>query len=36
MAVEYKGGKCVKCGYKRYKGALEFHHRNQQYVTDKK
>jgi len=26
MAVEYKGGKCVKCGYNKYVGALEFHH----------
>jgi len=26
MAVEYKGGKCVVCGYKKYVGALEFHH----------
>lgn len=26
MAVEYLGGKCVKCGYNKYVGALEFHH----------
>lgn len=26
MAVEYKGGKCTKCGYNKYVGALEFHH----------
>jgi hypothetical protein len=26
QAVEYKGGRCVKCGYCRYVGALEFHH----------
>lgn len=26
MAVEYKGGQCSKCGYKKYIGALEFHH----------
>jgi hypothetical protein len=26
MAVEYKGGKCEKCGYNKYIGALEFHH----------
>lgn len=26
--VEYKGGECVCCGYKKYIGALEFHHRN--------
>jgi hypothetical protein len=25
-SVEYKGGKCVKCGYNRFIGALEFHH----------
>jgi len=25
-AVEYKGGKCVLCGYDKYVGALEFHH----------
>jgi len=25
-AVEYKGGKCEKCGYNSYLGALEFHH----------
>jgi len=24
--VEYKGGKCVSCGYNKYQGALEFHH----------
>jgi len=24
--IEYKGGKCSKCGYDRYDGALEFHH----------
>lgn len=26
MAVDYKGGECCKCGYKKYIGALEFHH----------
>lgn len=25
-AVEYKGGKCICCGYDKYIGALEFHH----------
>ena len=25
-AVEYKGGCCYICGYKKYFGALEFHH----------
>jgi len=27
-ALSYKGGKCVHCGYNRYPGALEFHHRD--------
>lgn len=27
-AVEYKGGKCVVCGYSRYVGSLDFHHVN--------
>ena len=26
-AVEYLGGKCEKCGYDKYIGALEFHHK---------
>ena len=26
MAKEYKGGKCVLCGYSKYLGALDFHH----------
>ena len=25
-AVQYKGGKCERCGYDKYDGALEFHH----------
>ena len=25
-AVEYKGGKCERCGYDKYVGALQFHH----------
>lgn len=25
-AIDYKGGSCIKCGYNRYYGALEFHH----------
>ncbi|MCW1887974.1 MAG: HNH endonuclease [Candidatus Moranbacteria bacterium] len=25
-AIEYKGGKCTRCGYKRCFDALEFHH----------
>ena len=24
--VEYKGGECERCGYKKYNGALDFHH----------
>lgn len=26
--LEYKGSKCEVCGYSKYVGALEFHHRN--------
>ncbi|HDQ26619.1 MAG TPA: HNH endonuclease [bacterium] len=26
MALEYKGGKCSFCGYKKCEEALEFHH----------
>ena len=26
MAVDYKGGKCEKCGYNKCLTALEFHH----------
>jgi predicted Zn-ribbon and HTH transcriptional regulator len=28
LAVEYLGGSCKKCGYNKYIGALQFHHRN--------
>ncbi len=28
LMIEYKGGCCAKCGYKKYQGALEFHHLN--------
>lgn len=28
QCVEYKGGKCEFCGYNRYYGALEFHHKD--------
>lgn len=28
LAVAYKGGKCVNCGYDRCQAALTFHHRN--------
>jgi predicted transcriptional regulator len=27
-AIEYKGGKCQKCGYDKCPGSLQFHHRN--------
>lgn len=26
--VAYKGGRCERCGYNRYVGALDFHHRD--------
>jgi 5-methylcytosine-specific restriction endonuclease McrA len=25
-AIEYKGGKCILCGFSKYNSALEFHH----------
>lgn len=28
LAINYKGGECMDCGYKKYAGALDFHHRN--------
>lgn len=28
MAVEHKGGKCERCGYDKFIGALEFHHKD--------
>ena len=28
-AVDYKGGKCQRCGYDKCIGALEFHHRDE-------
>lgn len=28
LAVTYKGGKCEICGYAKYLGALEFHHKD--------
>lgn len=27
-AIKYKGGKCQRCGYDKFYGALEFHHRD--------
>ncbi|HEY4520068.1 MAG TPA: HNH endonuclease signature motif containing protein [Candidatus Paceibacterota bacterium] len=26
MVIEYKGGKCIVCGYARYFGAFDLHH----------
>ena len=26
MALAYKGGKCLICGYKKFQGALDLHH----------
>lgn len=28
QCLDYKGGKCLSCGYNNYQGALEFHHLN--------
>lgn len=28
LAIAYKGGKCIFCGYSKYNGALDFHHIN--------
>lgn len=28
MAIKYKGGKCIICGYKKCRSALEFHHKD--------
>ena len=28
MALDYKGGKCERCGYNRCMDALEFHHKD--------
>ena len=35
QAVDYKGGKCSKCGYNKCLAALEFHHINPE-TKDKK
>lgn len=29
LAIQYKGGKCYFCGYKKYYGAFDFHHINE-------
>lgn len=26
LAIEYKGGKCLICGYDKFQGALDLHH----------
>ena len=28
LAIEYKGGCCIHCGYNKCQAALQFHHRN--------
>ena len=28
-AVQFAGGKCIRCGYNKYPEVLEFHHRDQ-------
>ena len=28
LALEYKGGKCQLCGYTKYQGALDLHHKD--------
>ncbi len=28
LAIEYKGGECQVCGYDKYPGALDLHHKN--------
>ena len=28
LMIEYKGGKCMRCGYDKCDGALDFHHRD--------
>ena len=28
LAIQYKGGKCEICGYCKYQGALDLHHRD--------
>ena len=33
MVVEYKGGKCIICGYKKYVGAFDLHHKDEKTKT---
>ena len=28
LAIDYKGGKCQICGYDKYQGALDLHHKD--------
>src|SRR3989344_9284062 len=28
LSIQYKGGKCQICGYTKYQGALDIHHKN--------
>lgn len=28
LSVQFKGGKCIFCGYSKYSGALELHHKD--------
>ena len=28
LCIDHKGGKCEKCGYSKYFGALDFHHKD--------
>ncbi len=30
ILVQERGGKCERCGYDKYVGALDFHHRNRE------
>lgn len=34
-AIEFYGGKCIKCGYDRCINALEFHHRDKSTKQEK-
>lgn len=29
MLIEYKGGKCMTCGYNKYSDALDLHHKDE-------
>jgi hypothetical protein len=32
-SLEYKGGKCIRCGYSKFPDALCFHHRERHFKT---